>query len=336
MPIGNNIPTFTGQLNGNNQTINNLYINSASTYVGLFGTFSNGNTFDTISNLGLINPIIISSSSGLYVGGIAGQASGAVRGVYTLGGSITGLNIQEEGGLIGNFSSGVILSSYNSANVSASATFSEFVGGLVGYGPGVVISNSYNTGAITVNGTGTGDVGGLIGYQSQTSLSQTSMITASYNTGPVTGTGAATGVGGLVGYMEGVSNGTNYIQNSYNSGTVIGLGSSAVGGLVGDIDLTNGNKIISNSYNIGTVQDISSSSAYVGGIVGEVNTEGTSNTVTISDTYNSGNVSALSGNTNVGGVAGYLGVGAETAQTTFTEDFGIRLHLDRRTQSRQE
>jgi len=52
IPIGNETTIFIGSYNGDNYTIDGLYINRSSTdYVGLFGRTSTG----SISNLGLTN-----------------------------------------------------------------------------------------------------------------------------------------------------------------------------------------------------------------------------------------------------------------------------------------
>ena len=64
VPIGDNSTNFTGALDGNNHTIDSLFINRpAEDYVGLFG-YTDGST---IQNVGLTNVNV--TGTGDYVGG---------------------------------------------------------------------------------------------------------------------------------------------------------------------------------------------------------------------------------------------------------------------------
>jgi hypothetical protein len=143
------------------------------------------------------------------------------------------------GGLMGFNSSGTIINSYSTGDVTGA---NGYVGGLVGQNYGT-ISNSYSTG----NVEGIGDhTGGLVGLNN-------GPITNSYSTGKVTGMGASgeythTSVGGLVGSLY--NNST--IINSYSTGTVTGTGTNAsVGGLAG----RNDGSTITNSYYDKTVNN---------------------------------------------------------------------------------
>jgi phosphodiesterase/alkaline phosphatase D-like protein len=244
-PIGTLYTIFTGSYNGQNYTINALYINRPTTdYIGLFG-YTTGN----ISNLGLINVYI---KGQICVGGLVGYTqSGTISNAYTTG-TVIGNSIASSngmfGGLVGYNGSGVtITDAYSTATVSGIGFGG---GGLVGRNDGT-ITNSYATGSVGGNGT---YLGGLAGYNY-------GIITNSYATGIVSGTGD--NFGGLVGRND------KTITNTYAKGNVIGT--NMVGGLVGYNLQANGNNAnISNSYSIGSVTGTSS----LGGLVG-VNSNGT-------------------------------------------------------------
>ncbi|MBF0460024.1 MAG: filamentous hemagglutinin N-terminal domain-containing protein [Magnetococcales bacterium] len=256
-PIGSNPTNFTGIFDGLGHTITGLTINRPSeNFVGLFG----------------------------FVG-----ASGVVRNVGLLGGSINGGG-SSVGELVGQNIGGTISNSYATGNVTGSGTA---VGGLIGYSTGT-ISNSHATGSVT----GVQNTGGLVGQTGGGTLSN------SYATGSVSGSSSY--IGGLVGQLFGT------LSNSYATGSVSGV--YYVGGLVGSIS---SGGTISNSYAVGNVHDsmlnqppwgISS----VGGLVG-------TNNGTISNSYAMGNVSgSISGGSSDGLYAGGLvGINAGTISNTY-------------------
>ena len=176
-------------------------------------------------------------------------------------------------GLFGSTAPSAVIS--NVVLNSVSVTANNDVGSLIGYNNGGTITDSTNSGTVT----GEEYVGGLVGYN------DIGTITDSTNSGTVTGTSY---VGGLVGYND-----IGTITDSTNSGTV--TGTSYVGGLVGynDGGPINVGGTITNSTNSGRVTGGGS----VGGLVG-LNDGGT-----ITDSTNSGTVTAFGGNF-VGGLVG--------------------------------
>ena len=153
-PIGNSVTAFTGSYDGQDQLINDLYVNrSSSDYVGLFGSLSG-----TISNLGLTNTNITGKD---FVAGLAGKNSMTctIQNCYTTG-SISGSNYT--GGMVGwNTNSSIIKNCYSTANVNGSAS----VGGLVGWSNNSTIENSYSTGNITrKSGSSDSKIGAFIGW----------------------------------------------------------------------------------------------------------------------------------------------------------------------------
>lgn len=148
---------------------------------------------------------------------------------------------------------------------------------------GSTVSNCHNTGTVV----GTDYVGGVAGSCGGTSDNSTT-ITDCSNSGNVSGNGC---VGGVCGLAEE----STTISNCTNSGDVRGS-SSGVGGVCGDCGRSNGTgtATVSNCTNSGMV----SGSYQVGGVCGEVYTNGT-----VSNCANSGKVSGGSSGC-IGGVCG--------------------------------
>ncbi|MDD3860436.1 MAG: ZmpA/ZmpB/ZmpC family metallo-endopeptidase-related protein, partial [Bacteroidales bacterium] len=120
IPLG----TFTGNLDGQDFAITNLYIDRSSTdYVGLFSEITGGNIF----NLSLTNVDITGQD---YVGGLAGTitASSTIENI-TISGSITGNS--ELGGIAGDSYDSSFEDCISSINVTG--TYNQgSVGGLLG------------------------------------------------------------------------------------------------------------------------------------------------------------------------------------------------------------
>ncbi|MFC1753963.1 GLUG motif-containing protein, partial [Thermoproteota archaeon] len=255
-PIGEN---FTGNFNGDEYNITDLYIDMSSDYVGLFQKLKGSN----VTDLGLVG---VSVTGYNYVGGLAGYifSYAFVDNAY-VGGDVEG----EEyvGGLVGY----VKQSTVNNSNSAAAVTGYSYIGGMVGYIYASQLDNSYASG----NVTGENNVGGLVGANGAYSS-----VDNSYASGDVDGneyvggligmsddyasvdnsyaSGVVTGyrhVGGLVGYNGDYST----IDNSYASGDV--SGEYNIGGLVG---YNAGDASVDNSYANGTV----TGDMYVGGLVG--------------------------------------------------------------------
>ncbi len=281
-PIGNFTNKFTGTYNGGGYTLSGLTIVTPDdSFVGLFGVADSA-SFDQVS---LVDVSITGNNS---VGGLIGflQNRGSVTSSNTSG---TIAAIRNAGGLIGTIQSSTdsldsFTGNYSSANVS---TEEYKAGGLIGEIVVHVdsrIRESYATGEVS----GENLVGGLIG--NITPGARGHKIIDSYATGNVTATGEAgsffdTGIaGGLIGESLGAE-----IRNSYASGNVTGV--DVVGGLVGHMQLD-----ITNSYATGDV----TGEGYIGGLVGHFN----SSTITLSNSFSSGEVSETSGTGTVGGLIG--------------------------------
>ena len=269
---------FQGTFDGNNKSINGLYVN-ATEEIRLSGLFGYALKNAEIKNLKMINCKIIAQMAG---GSIVAHAIDSMN-INNCSSENTYISGTVESSILGGIAGHVevlnIEDCYNTGNIISG----DCVGGIVGSGATVTITNCYNTGSVS----GTGDyVGGIVGH----CIYITATITNCYNTGSVSGTGDY--VGGIVGHIDDGNGAT--ITNCYNTGSV--SGDYYVGGIVGYVYET---AKITDCYNEGSV---SGSSGYgVGGIVGYC----LYTTTTITNCYNTGNI--ISNSDDVGGIGGWLG-----------------------------
>jgi len=234
---------FTGTLDGNNNMITNLLIDTGHDFAGLFGRTSGG---AELKNIELESCVIAGDD---YVGTLVGQNRGAISNVHVTAGAngrVTGH--QYVGGLVGmngeyiegsNDIPGGNISGSSAGCIVEAVDNNDYVGGLVGYNifsgehvEGVytitnVISNSYADAAVS----GAGYVGGLVGMNFLArdigeELAGTS-ITNCHAGGTVTGFESY--IGGLVGLNE--TGGT--IAYSYATGDITGGAVGCTGGFVG-------------------------------------------------------------------------------------------------------
>ncbi|WP_163381380.1 GLUG motif-containing protein [Cyclobacterium sp. SYSU L10401] len=212
VPIGDSLNNFTGQFDGQNHIISELYINRPTENgVGLFGYTSGA----TIRNVGLVNVDITGND---HVGGLVGEnRGGIIYDSYSIG-DIMGLN-SWVGGLVGlNRDNSTISRSFADGNVLG---LGSRIGGLVGANyRDSTISNSYAIGIVEGNSS---RVGGLVGYNNNSST-----VNQSYATGPITGT---SDVGGLVGRNASDSTVTNSYWDMDTSGQATSAGGSGAVGL---------------------------------------------------------------------------------------------------------
>jgi len=203
-PIGNDSNTFTGNYDGQDFSIDGLFINRSSTgYVGLFGKISGAE----IKNLDIANLNITGwFAAGSLVGNLENSniESCNVTGVISFE--------QSSGGLIGTATGS---STITNCSAVCDITGTELNGGLIGtIGDDVIISRCFSSGSIANSGP---RAGGLVGRSTGT-------INNSYSTSNVSGSHT---VGGLVGSHYYGSR----IRKCYSAGSVIGTINE--GGLVG-------------------------------------------------------------------------------------------------------
>jgi len=238
-PIGDDTTSYSGNFQGNEYVISNLYINTSDqNNVGLFGTAFN----TTLTGIGLENVDI----TGVYmVGGLIGGAyayANADDATFTMSncyvtGTVDGKYYT--GGLVGDANAFVYDAdgaTFTISNCYATCTVDGgfwYTGGLIGYataqtyaeGDGTfTINNCYATGAVD---GGDRSAGGLIGYVRVSAIpyygdggNATFTINNCYATGAVDSGGDT---GGLIGYTYSMGSGsgdkTFTINNCYTTGT---------------------------------------------------------------------------------------------------------------------
>ena len=151
-PMGSGTDDLEATFKGNGYTINNLFINRASTNsIGLFYAVGSAGRVET---LGITNADVRGAQ---WTGILAGFSYNDVVACYTTGSVAGGANT---GGLIGlqQGSGTLVHSSYSTASVSGAAQ----TGGLVGNLASGNVTNSYSTGRVTA--TGVPPQGGLLGF----------------------------------------------------------------------------------------------------------------------------------------------------------------------------
>ena len=155
VPVGLRLGGFTGNFNGREYVISDLFINRTTDYIGLFGYLDDVE----IRNVGLEDVDITGDDN---VGGLAGSSNdfnNIIENCYTTG-SVTGT-----GGEVGGFAGktvGITRKCFSSAAVIGG---SFQVGGFVGFCTGGTISNCYATGSVDSE---SGFLGGFCGYNDDT------------------------------------------------------------------------------------------------------------------------------------------------------------------------
>lgn len=303
------VDSFSGELDGNSQNINNLQI-IGSNFVGIFGNTHSGYThnFQVISpnitgssvvttivavngNAGVVANITVTGATievqGDTAGGLVGKNAGYIynshfTGTFTGDGSayaIGGLAFQ-----LTNVADMPSLIKNSSANITLTfeANDGESIGGLVAE---LVSGNIEDSHAISViNGNGTA-MGGLVGILVSSLNNPLVNILNSY---AITTINGGSNVGGLVGEMTDADNANPLIRNSYAQVLITSDGNQ-IGGLVG---LSSGD--IEESYATGTINGFTS----IGGLVARQETAGM-----INNSYSTVNIHTAE-NHSVGGLVG--------------------------------
>ena len=268
--IGNSDLAYGGTFNGQNFTIDGLFINQpfSPAPLGLFGISSG-----TLEKVALTNVSI----TAMDAGGLVGTNRGTVE-----NSSVSGTMVQLNdgfvmGGLVGD-NNGQVIGSSSTVTVTGHIQ----IGGLVGENEnGATITGSSSSG--TINGPMDGSfgnaIGGLVGQNDGT-------MQGSFSNGTVLTGSSMNDVGGLVGMND------NLVMTSFSSASVTGF--SQVGGLVGEN--SNGATVM-DSYSVGPVTGLPIDGDSVGGLVGE-------NDGLVETSYSTGLVTADVTTTNVGGLIG--------------------------------
>ena len=304
---------FYGTIDGQNHTINNLYIKSADHGSVAFIRSLSG----SVRNLKFDYLSVIANSAFYVAGVVANSHGGEIHNIHVFNGNVQGVG--NVGGIVGYIESDILPTDiswgkiliknvsfhghvegakatggiagesyfvfYDSAYVDADIVAkSQKVGGVVGESVDDFIMNSHSGGTITLSydvAKEVNQVGGIAG------LLSSGAIELCYSTMNILDDSttkekkkSSYEIGGLVGSFK-----TGNVNGSYAAGTI--EGTSEVGGLIGYSDLG----YVNASYAIGEVKGTKN----VGGLVGRNH----------SVIYACYAANVVEGVENVGGVAGY-------------------------------
>lgn len=252
-PLGNSASNaFTGKLDGQGYQIQNIKINAAGDYQGLFGY---------VGRVGVVENVVLTGeiTGGKYVGGIAGMTGigakvlhcenrASLKGDSYVGGVVGRLNTSGSisecinyGTVSGGGSTGgVVGSSY--AKVTQSANFgtvtgtNNYTGGIAGFlsGQNASLQNCYNIAGVT----GVNYVGGIIGQAVSSST-----VTNTYHVGNIVGKSC-------VGYVAGEMEDGTTLENSYydielatNAFSAVGSGTGSNTGSLTTMQMTGSSAI---------------------------------------------------------------------------------------------
>lgn len=296
---------FTGAFDGDNHTINGLYINRQNfgpserplgfSSAGLFGKWApSSSVYNYIKNINLTNVNI----TGYTASGVIRSADGDYVTIHplidncTISGTIVTVN--SGGGIVGDLAFGTLSNSSSSANISAATAL--WLGCLAGYVDTSTVSNCNASG--TVTGANSVACGGLIGS------SYSSTISNSYSTGAVSGK--------LAGGFIGETTGDDTITLCHSTGavsTTATSGTTTLGGFAGSVDF---NTTILSCYATGNVTHTNSLTTIAGGFIGSLSGSG----ISISFSASTGNITFDTAAGVFLTLGGFIGNGGASGTTT--------------------
>lgn len=225
IPIGNENNVFSGSYNGQNHTIESLYINRPEEeFIGLFGILSASH----ITNVKLINASI---TGYLAVGGLAGMIEDGSTLSYIIVENISLNLVRRHGGGVVGYASNSNISRCSSSGEIFRGTFEDWnnIGGLIGFiATNTVVNECFSLVNLTSQMHNT--YGGLIG-----TVYTESSVYNSYARGSVVGTNAM--AGGLIGELYTIAY-SGQVENCFSTG-MVSAPENYVGGFVGRFEQSN-------------------------------------------------------------------------------------------------
>lgn len=299
-PIGNfteNTPIdgFTGSLDGQDYSINDLYINRQNEdYVGLFGCISDGGY---VHNVSVEDAEVLSRTRvGVFVGRIYSYEEGTEVLIINCNcsGSVTG-NGDDIGGFCGsNFSvlgSSAIVNCNSNCEVSGRYRVGSFCGLNTSYSNIATIKGCTSGG----NAEGVEKIGGFCGENVARSSVSTARIINCNSEGNATGTSYASRfIGGFCGYNYSINSGC-VASISYCESSGDAIGDDLIGGFCGQNYAPNygTTATISNCSSSGNAVGAGDNNClYIGGFCGE-NIAQNGTIAKISNCYSTGNASGI-------------------------------------------
>lgn len=153
---------FYGTFDGDGHMVKNLYINSGSYPLGIFGYVKTG---AAVKNLGVSGDVTCTASSNAQAGGIAGylESNAAIENCYS---SVNVTSKKHGGGIAGYTNAGSnITNCYASGNITTTSKNECFLGGICGSSysntNGATLTNCYSVGDVTGTSGTASYLGGL-------------------------------------------------------------------------------------------------------------------------------------------------------------------------------
>ena len=153
---------FYGTFDGDGHMVKNLYINSASYPLGLFGYLKTG---AKVTNLGVTGNVTCTAKSNAQAGGIAGyvDANAAIENCYS---AVNVTSAKHGGGIAGYTNAGSnITNCYASGNITTTSKNECYLGGICGSylnnTNGATLTNCYSIGDVTGTSGAASYLGGL-------------------------------------------------------------------------------------------------------------------------------------------------------------------------------
>ena len=153
---------FYGTFDGDGHMVKNLYINSGSYPLGIFGYVKTG---AAVKNLGVSGNVTCTASSNAQAGGIAGylESNAAIENCY----SSVNVTSKKHGGSIAGYtaSGATITNCYGSGNITTTSKNECYLGGICGSyfnnTNGATLTNCYSIATVTGSSGNTSYLGGL-------------------------------------------------------------------------------------------------------------------------------------------------------------------------------
>ena len=336
-PIGSSGGGFYGNFDGCSYTIYGLYcyqkkMSSGTNYTaGLFGNVSNG----VIQNLTVADSYVHSDHG--QAGGIVSYADASDSNVTIKNCHFSGTVISSghAGGIVGVARCGWVGHDYVGGSISAVLhdgtlkisdctakgivasndmivpQYDVYVGGIAGnlyYACGSVsISGCTNYASVTSKSHG-GGIAGVLAPSDNNRDSVTFSITSCVNEGDITSNGNVGGIASRFQFLgEDTYRDSVTIANCSNTGKIVSYANdkdACAGGIFGDLRSSGTQSAsIYNLYNLGEI--VVTGTAYnVGGIAGGLSLESDYSVITFKNSFNGGNI-PVTGASNVGGLFGY-------------------------------
>ena len=153
---------FYGTFDGAGHMVKNLYINSGSYPLGIFGYVKTG---AAVKNLGVSGNVTCTASNNAQAGGIAGylESNAAIENCYS---SVNVTSKKHAGGIVGYTAGGAIITNcYGSGNITTTSKNECFLGGICGSSysntNGATLTNCYSIGDVTGTSGAASYLGGL-------------------------------------------------------------------------------------------------------------------------------------------------------------------------------